>query len=510
MRYVPADYARRAIGDLIDDPEHALFMDPGLGKTAITLSAIVELKSLFEINRALVIAPLRVTYTTWPAEVAKWDQFRRLKTHNLHEHGLTDAKADLYLINPEGVPALFGKPMLQCKPCSGFVFKTSLPACPRCETPVVLRVGDKEKANPLLKRVWQPGYWAGWKNRPEMLIVDESTKFKSEGVRSKTLRRYTADFARRVALTGTPAPNGVPDLFGQMMIVDRGATLGPNVTQFRKRFMTAVPTRVAGGRAVDKYVARDGAFDEISEILKPRVTALEAADWLKMPDKIVTNVSVVLDARTAETYRKAVTEAFAVLHTGESLFAQGGAAVKLKQIANGQVYVTDPLKPGRTVTKLHEAKAEALDDLLEQINAPTLVAYEYDCDGEMLAGRLKAPRIKGGMKMTETTRLFERWNKGELPVLLVQPQAAAHGLNLQAGGHHIVWYSLPWDLETVIQFNARLWRQGQASHSVFVYHIVAEDTVDRRVAAVLSDKFADQAALISALKSEIEEGRIAA
>jgi SNF2 family DNA or RNA helicase len=473
--FIPHVYQKRAIEDVVRDPAHCLWLDIGLGKTAAMLQAFCELQETLEVQSALLIGPLRVIYTVWEAEAQKWSQFRHLRLRNLHEKMDLSKPADIYMINPAGLPRLFGKPI------------------------------DLESG----KKVWEPGPWSSWHRRPEMLILDELTLWKnSQSGRSKTLRRYTADFSRRVGLTGTPAPNGLKDLFGEMLVIDRGEALGDKITHFREKWCQSVSAR-GKGRQYTKYPPRDGAFDEIQKLIKPRVTVLEGSDWIKLPDRIAVNVPVRLERKTLDLYRKAVKEAFALLD-GDKPFDATAKAVKLKQLANGLVYTGDPLSLTREVVRVHDKKVEALDELLDELQRPALVAYEYKCDGEALVKKLRRkfeldfdPIINGKTKSSQTLWLIDQWNKEKLPVLLLQPQAVSHGLNLQFGGNAIIWYSQTFDLELYQQLNGRLHRQGQKSPSVFFYHLVAQGTIDERVVGVLEDKAATQDALIAALKEEI-------
>lgn len=460
-------YQRHAADKLVADPRHGLLLPPGLGKTLITLTAFSELRESLEIARALVVAPLRVIYSTWPEEVKKWTP--DLRVHNFHQERTLTRDADLYLINPEGLPWLFG------------------------------REAAVETANGVGGKTWKPGVWETWQNRPEMLVVDESTLIKSvRSRRFKTLARYIKDFSRRTILTGTPTPNGIMDLFGQMYILDGGEALGKKISHFREQYFR---TDLIGarGKKFPKYTAHDSSFDRIKERIAPRVTALAAEDWLTMPDKIVTEVPVVLDPEILKLYRDA--KAAVVLEDGQQLLP--GHVSRMKQIAGGRVYETSQLSTERTVIKVHDKKIEALQDLLAEINAPTLVAYEFQAEADALSVALKAPVISGGMKPSEANRLIDRWNAGRLPVLLVQPQALSHGVNLQAGGSNMVWVTLPWSLELYQQLCARLHRQGQTAASVMIYHLVAQGTIDQRVSGVLSDKNATQEMVLAALKAEI-------
>lgn len=477
-------YQEKAIQRATDDPFHALFLDMGLGKTVIVLTVIKDLLDLCEIRGALVVAPMRVVYTTWQNEVKRWAQFNGLRVVNLHATQAQDPTgmsivdvrrpADIYTINPESLGRLFGK-----------------------------RVVVNEKP------VWANGPWKIWRDRPDMLVVDESSMFKNpSSVRSQTIRRFLPDFRRRIIMTGTPAPNGVQDLYAQFLLIDQGEALGKGVTKFRERFMHAIE-QSAGGRRFYRYLPRAGAMEEIQELIKPHCTVMEAADWLKLPDRQTVEIPIVLPPSALELYRRAKEEAYAQLQTGEEIFARGGAAVKLKQICNGQVYVgasptTEAERTSRKVSEIHKEKLKALVELLEERQgAPTLVAYEFQCDGGLLSKELGAPMICGGMTGAESSELIDQWNAGKLPVLLVQPQSASHGLNMQFGGNALVWYTPPWNLEVYQQMNARLHRQGQSAPCVFIYHLVAQDAVDQRIMQVLDAKGATQAELIEALKEEI-------
>lgn len=464
--FAPHPPQRRGADDLVADPFHCLFFKVGVGKTSTTLLALTELQQTLEIRRALIVAPLRVCYSVWAQEAAKWRQFRHLRVHNLHERFNLDADADIYLINPAGLPKLFGHPTEDHKQ-------------------------------------WISGPWSVWHNRPEMLVIDELTQFKNaRSGRSRTLKRYLGDFTRRVGLTGTPAPNGIQDLFGQMLMIDRGEALGDKITHFRKKWCSSVSVG-AKGRKFEKHIPKDGSFEEIQKLIKPRVTVLEAGDWIKLPDTVQVDVPVVLDKKTLDLYRKAVKEAFAVLDCGTP-FDASMKATKLKQLANGLVYTGDPLSITKEVVRVHMKKVEALEELIDELNQPVLVAYENTCDGEYLAKKFKAPIVNGTTSGKESDKIFAKWNTGKIPILLIQPAAAQYGLNLQLGGSAAIWYSIPWCMLTYSQFNGRLARQGQAAESVFIYHLVAKGTVDERIVCVLEDKEATQEMLLEALKKEIK------
>lgn len=475
--YRPHDYQRRVVERMADQPHLGLFLDPGLGKTSISLTAFRDLYDCCDVTRMLVVAPLRVAYSVWPREAAKWRQFADLEVRVLHagdksQEGLR-RHADVYVINPEGLPWL----------------------------------------------VEQSTWW----RLPEMLVVDESTKFKriSSG-RSKNLRRLLARFARRYILTGTPAPNGLIDLHGQMFIVDRGASLGKHVGEYREKYFVPVPC--AGG-SYWAWKPRRGATQQIYDAVAPRVVRLDAKDYLELPEKIQVDVEVDLPDRARKMYDDLKREMVLELAEGDVVAANAGVLTgKCRQVANGSVYLTDDGRPcydapgsavrrARRAVDIHDEKAKALSDLVEELGGkPLLVAYEHVHELSVIRRVLKpivgreVPYIGGGVSGKRGQELEAAWNRGELPVLLVHPISGAHGLNLQEGGHHLAWYSLTWDLELYEQMVQRVWRQGQTERT-FVYHIAARDTIDQTIARALRRKSRDQQDLLDALREDLGVGR---
>ncbi len=462
IEFVPRVYQERLIGDLVDDPRHGGLADPGLGKSAAQLLALQEARAL----PALLIAPLRVCYGTWPAEVAKWANFAHLRTSILHgkkrqkERALAEP-ADLYLINPEGLPWLLGHPN---------------------ET----------------RRKWLPGPWKDWAARPETLVVDESTRFKrASGQRSKTLKRFLGDFERRHILTGTPTPNGLHDLHGQLLILDQGESLGVTVGEFRRRWFDGV--QLPGRSRRMKWEPRDYAFDQIVEAIRPRTTSLREADWLDLPEMVKTNVPVRMpDAARRiddELKRHGTIEAWTQVYGSE--VAQG----KRRQIASGAVHLDDG-----SLRQVHPAKTIALGELLDEIAAPTIVVYEFRHELDRIRHLLRGRRvgiIAGGTSAADGVAVAEAWNRGELDYLITHPGAGGVGLNLQGGGHHMVWFTPPWNYYHYDQMIRRLHRLGQP-FPVMVYHLIAEGSVDSAVGGVLVAKGADQDMLMDALKEETE------
>jgi SNF2 family DNA or RNA helicase len=425
----------------------------GLGKTSICLEGFRQLRAAGEVARALVVAPLRVCQLVWPAEAEKWDT--GLRVHVMHgtKGRHIDADADIYVINTEGLAWL---------------------------------VGDKSR----------PGPWLTWRDRPDMLVVDESTRFRHPtSQRFRALRRILGHFRRRYILTGTPAPRCLSDLWGQMFLLDQGETLGRTLGDFRQRFMVPVPR--------DRYfdwVLRRGAEQDIYKAIAPLVLRIDASDVLDLPEVVTTQIRVELPRDARRAYDDMKSEMVATLQSGELAAANAGVATsKCRQIANGAVYMDD------VAQTIHSAKADALGDLVDELaGRPLLVAYEYKHDLAAIRRALgDVPALGGGMSIAEAHQVTSAWNRGQLPVLAVHPKSAGHGLNLQAGGCHLAWFSLTWDLEDYDQLVARLHRQGQKAVRVMVYQIMARDTVDETVVKTLQRKSRTQTALLDALREDL-------
>jgi SNF2 family DNA or RNA helicase len=463
--YNPLPFQQNAIALVCEQPGSALLLDPGMGKTAITLAAHCVLQHHKAIDATLVIVPLRPLHLTWPAEVKKWKQFSHLKVSIIHgtakqRLAAVEAKADIYLINPENTAWL-----------------------------VALLNGSL-------------GLFG---TKPGFLVVDESTRYKnSQSVRFKALKTILPLFGRRTILTGTPAPQGIEDLFAQFQIVDDGKRLGRFVTYFRKLFMFNRPKHIGGGRYVDDWYLRPGGERMVADAIKDVSLRLQAEDYLKMPAVSYNIIPVELPAAARATYRKLEGDLVATTSKGVTLTAVTAAAavMKLRQITNGWAY-----HEGGS-TQVHDAKLDALADLVEeQSGQPVLVAvafvHEVEAIREVLAKVLpkgtKVPYLGGGVTRLEADRIMADWNDGETPVLLAHPTSVAHGLNLQSGGHTVCWFGLTWNLEEHIQFNARVYRQGQTK-PVVIHYLTAKDTVDESIAAALSSKSDLQSAILNRLK----------
>jgi SNF2 family DNA or RNA helicase len=452
MRYVPHEYQKYAIDKLLKCDSAGLFLDMGLGKTVISLTVVNELLyNYFDISNVLVIAPLRVAQTTWPDEVRKWDHLQHLTISKIlgsvkERRAALNTPADIHIINRENVKWL---------------------------------VEECGKEWPF-----------------DMVVIDELSSFKSnKAKRFRALRKVRPRIKRIVGLTGTPAPNGLIDLWPQIYLLDQGERLGKTVTGYRNRYFN--PGR-RNGYVVYDWVLKPGAEEAIYEKLDDICVSMKAEDWLEMPEKIDRVVPVQIPEKAREKYEQLERDLLLPYEDGD-VTADNAAVLsgKLLQLANGAVYDEDG-----AVKEIHSAKLEALDDIIEAANGrPVLVFYAYRHDLARLQERLPEARI------LDTEKDIEDWNRGTMPVGLAHPASAGHGLNLQAGGNIIVWFGLTWSLELYQQANARLYRQGQ-NKSVIIHHLVAEGTIDEDVMRALEHKDTGQEALLAAVKARIEmEGR---
>lgn len=388
-------------------------------------------------------------YKVWPDEITKWEDFNGLTYTILHgkdkERNL-GLDRDIYLINPEGLLWLL-------------------------ETPLNGRSVPEFDA----------------------IIIDESTKFKDSTTRRfKLLKKFLPGIARRWILTGTPVPNGISDLFGQIYILDYGRSLGRYITHFRMEYF------VRSGYNLYEWKPRPGAFEEVIEKISPLILQLSAKDYLEMPElPALAPVMVDLPEAARNRYNAVENDFLSLSESGDIVAANAAVAgVKCRQLANGAVY-----DENRNVIPVHETKLDALEDLLEELGgAPTLVMYEFQHDADRIMGRLgKTPIFSSGLAPRSLDKLVDDFNGGRIPVLLGHPASMGHGLNLQASCHHIIWFGIPWNLEHYDQAIARIYRQGQSSRNVFVYHIVARDTLDEKVFRVLQDKERTQQSVLAAL-----------
>jgi SNF2 family DNA or RNA helicase len=446
MQYNPHEYQTYATNFILEHPVAAVLLEMGLGKSVITLTAIYELMlNRFEVQKVLVIAPLRVARDTWPAEIEKWEHLEGL-TYSVaigmeaERLAALRCPAHLYLINRENVDWLITK--------SGIPFDF------------------------------------------DMVVIDELSSFKSHAAkRFKSLLKVRPMVKRMVGLTGTPSSNGLMDLWAEFRILDMGQRLGRYITHYRNNFF--VPDK-RNQQMVFSYKPRPGAEDAIYRLISDITISMKSADFLKMPECIINEVPVALSEKEWSVYQ-ALKEDMVVDLKDEEIDAVNAAALsgKLLQMANGAVYNEE-----KEVIHIHDRKLDALEDLIEGANGkPVLVAYWYNHDLQRIKERFSVREIK-------TSQDIKDWNNGNIPVAVIHPASAGHGLNIQFGGSTIIWFGLTWSLELYQQTNARLWRQGQKS-TVVIHHIIAKDTIDEDVMKALRKKEKIQSALIDSVKARI-------
>lgn len=452
MKYSPHDYQAYATQFVLTHPVAAVLLDMGLGKSVITLSAIFDLcLDSFQIRKVLVIAPLRVARDTWPAELQKWDHLKGLLWSvavgtEAERKAALRQDAFVYIINRENVQWLVEQ--------SGLPFDY------------------------------------------DMVVIDELSSFKSyQAKRFRALMKVRPGVKRIVGLTGTPSSNGLMDLWAEFRLLDMGKRLGRYITHYRNMYFA--PDK-RNGMVVFSYKPLPGAEEAIYDAISDITISMKAADHLQMPELIVNEVTVSLSPAEREVYEGLKKEL--VVSLGDEEIDAGNAAAlagKLSQMANGAVYTED-----KRVIPLHSRKLDALEDLIEAANGkPVLVAYWFKHDLSRIEERLHTLHIP--FARADKPENLERWNRGELPVMLIHPASAGHGLNLQAGGSTLIWYGITWSLELYQQTNARLWRQGQ-KQTVVIHHIIAEDTIDARIMKALSEKEKTQTALMDAVRAVLE------
>lgn len=434
-------YQNRGVEFIKNTPKSALFLDMGLGKTLTTLTAISDLSDSMDINKVLVIAPLRVANTTWHKELKSWEHTKHL-TYSIctgseknRIQGLFK-NADVYIINRENVK-------------------------------------------------WLVDYY-GKKWPFDMVVIDESSSFKSHSSqRWKALRKVLPYTDRMVQLTGTPAPNGLMDIYAQIYLLDTGERLGRNMTAYKSRFFESDFMGY-------KYSPREGSEEKIYSLIEDIVLTMRAEDYLELPDRIDLVRSVSLDNKLKSQYDVLEKEFIAEIENTEiAVFNAAALANKLLQFSNGAVYIDDD----KNWQELHNSKIEALKDLVEDNPSENiLVAYNYKTDLERLQKAFPKAVV-----LDKAGEAVDKWNNGEIKILLAHPASAGHGLNLQHGGSMIVWFGLNWSLELYQQFNGRLHRQGQTK-PVRIIHLVAEGCIDEKVMKAIESKAKTQDELLDYLK----------
>lgn len=444
MRYVPHEYQEYAKEFIVSRKVSALFLDCGLGKTVITLTAIWELLlDYFEIRRVLVIAPFRVSRDTWSGELEKWNHLSGIEMSLVlgsekERRAALNKGVNVYVINRENVEWLV----------------------------------------------------ENYRWDFDMVVIDELSSFKShKAKRFKALKKVRPVVKRIVGLTGTPAPNGLIDLWAEIGILDMGQRLGRFIGGYRERFF--VPDK-RSREMVFSYKPREGAEETIYGLISDICISMKAVDYLEMPECIYNQVEVAMSDQEMKLYGQLEKDMLLPFADGD-IDAVNAAALsgKLMQMANGAVY-----DENGNVKHIHDRKMEALEDLIEAANGkPVLIAYWYKHDLDRIKKRVDAVEL-------DTAEDMQKWNAGEIPVAVIHPASAGHGLNLQAGGSTLIWFGLTWSLELYQQTNARLWRQGQ-KETVVIHHLVAKDTLDEKVMLALEKKDCGQSALVEAVKARI-------
>lgn len=481
---------------LLDHPCAGVFLDPGLRKTSITLGAIKLLKQEGVLNKVLIIAPIRVCYSVWPREIKKWLDFEHLTVEILHGDKKEEAlkrDADVYLINPEGLPWLLGarKEKLMSKNRRKIPYNPELEGQPGIVTRTVWKYD--------LKRFKAAGF--------DTLVIDEVSKFKhSTSDRFAHLKQVLGTFDRRWCLTGSPAPNGLIDLFGVMYTIDLGYSLGAFITHYRNSYFMQT------GWGGYEWVPQMGAEERIYERIAPFVFRLDAEDYIQLPKLVENIIQVELPPEARKIYDELEDEFISQLEDGTVVTAvnAGAASVKCRQVANGGLFLNQEVdeegrKQGKREWKdIHFAKVEATRDLVDELcGSPAIITYDFQHD---LARLLKefgkdSAVIGGGISAKKSDKIVEDWNAGKLPWLFGHPAAMAHGLNAQEGNaQHIILHSLTYDFELHDQLVRRLRRSGNKSTHVFVHLLVCKDTVDEAIVLALRKKDRTQGALLDALR----------
>lgn len=456
MKYNPHNYQKYAIDFILEHPIAAILLDMGMGKTSIVLTAIMELiYDRFEVNKVLIIGPLRVARTTWPEEIKKWQHLKGLRYSVVvgtaaERKAALKADADVYIINRENVPWLIEQ--------SGMPFDY------------------------------------------DMVVIDELSSFKSwQSKRFRSLMKVRPQVKRIVGLTGTPSSNGLMDLFAEFKVLDMGKRLGRFIGQYREWYFK--PDRM-NGPIVYTYKLLPGAEEAIYEKISDITISMKGTDYLDMPELISTEYKVYLDEEEKAKYQALKEELVLQLPGGEVTAANAASlSGKLSQLANGAIYDDDG-----SVNIFHQKKLDGLEDLIESANGkPMLVAYWFKHDLYRITERLSQLGVH--YEKLDSVASIQRWNKGQIDVGLIHPQSAGHGLNLQSGGNIMIWFGITWSLELYQQTVARLWRQGQTEKTVSVIHIVTDGTVDERILKALEAKDLTQSALIDAVKVEVSDDR---
>lgn len=447
MKYTPRKYQGYATQRIINDKVVGLFMEMSLGKTVATLTAIDSLiYDSLEVDKVLVIAPKRVAENTWPDEIKQWDHLRHLRiavaigSERKRKEALA-SRADVYVINRENTQWL---------------------------------VAQYQQAWPF-----------------KMVVIDESSSFKAhDSKRFKAMKMVRPFIDRIVLLTGTPAPNGLMDLWSQIYLMDMGKRLGKFITHYRDRFFYK-PSEF-------KYEAKEEAADTIHDLISDICISMKTEDYLELPDVLYSTVHITLEHDEQERYNHFERERVLEVDDADNITAVNAAALsgKLRQLASGAIY-----DENKQWVDIHTAKLDMLQEKVEELNGnPVIVAYQFRHELERIKKRLKDYKPR----MLEKPEDLRDWNDGKIKVLLAHPASIGHGMNLQYGGHNLIWYSIDWGLELYRQMNARLPRPGQ-KHVVNIVHLVVKSTIDERILPALENKAKTEDALMEAVKAIINK-----
>lgn len=447
MNFSPHNYQSYAIDYIETHPVAAILLDMGLGKTVISLTAIADLLfDSFEAHRILVVAPLRVARDTWPAEISKWQHLKHL-TYAVavgtvkERKAALSAGADITIINRENLGWLIDS--------SGYEFDY------------------------------------------DMVIIDELSSFKNhKSKRFQSLMKVRPKIKRIIGLTGTPSSNGLMDLWAEFKLLDFGERLGRFITHYRNNYF--IPDK-RNGEIIYSYKPMPYAEDAIYRKISDITISMKSTDHLQMPELITSQYEVQLSKEEEQRYEELKADFILELPEGEITAANAASLTgKLSQLANGAIYDDEG-----NIVEFHDRKLDALEDIIEFANGkPLLVAYWFKHDLQRIKKRFDVREIK-------TSKDIIDWNNGDIPVAVIHPASAGHGLNLQAGGSTLIWFGLTWSLELYQQTNARLWRQGQSSGTVVIEHIITKGTIDERILKALSLKEVSQNALIDAVKANL-------
>jgi len=452
LNFTPWNYQEYAINHVMDHDAAGLFLDMGMGKTVSSLTALDNLIFLGDTNKVLVIAPKRVAEDTWSTEIEKWDHLKDLRISIIlgtpkQRDEAVKRDADIYVTSRDNI-------------------------------------------------VWLvENYFKTWKW--DTCIIDELSSFKSsKAQRFRALKKVRPYFKRIIGLTGTPAPNSLIDLWPQLYLLDGGQRLGRTITGYKEQYFKPGDRN---GHIVYNWKLKEGSEQAIHNKISDICISMMAKDYLDLPERIDNKIYIELPKSAKEKYKELEKELIIELDN-EDITATNAAVLtgKLLQIANGAIY-----SESKEVVEIHNEKINALLDIIEAANGkPVLVFYSYKHDLSRILKALRDNKLKGQELAGQED--IKKWNNGEIPILLLHPASAGHGLNLQYGGNIVVWFGLPWSLELYQQANARLHRQGQ-KETVIIHHIIAKNTVDEDVIKALSNKEVNQNVLLEAVKARLKE-----